>query len=90
MCGRAVRPDRPPQTSLSGHVHVLLDLKEHLREKKDKPRKTRRHTGEKANLCPGMAKICRKGLIDLLLWLSQLQWSESGEVTAEQRLGEKT
>lgn len=72
-----------------GHVHVLLDLKGDLREKRDKTRGEWRHTGEMANLCPGMPKSCHKGLIAFPLWLSHVHRSEFVEDTADENLVKK-
>lgn len=47
------------------------------------------HTGEKANLCPGMLKRCRKGPITFPLWLSHVHWSEFREDRVEERMGKK-
>ena len=71
--------------SCSGHVHVLLDLKGNLREKRDKPKGRWRGTGENANLCYGMLKSCCKGLIAFPLWMSHVHWSEFRGDTVEQK-----
>lgn len=47
MCGSAMRLARSTLVSLSGHVHVLLDLKGDLRKKRGKLRGEWTHTQER-------------------------------------------
>ena len=86
VCGSAMRMACSTLVFLSGHVHVLLYLQEDLREERQTQGRLETHS-RKANLCPGMPKSCRKGLITFPLWLSHGQRRED---TAEKRLGEKT